>query len=100
MIYQLIVPKLGDGVEVRVLLWHKREGDPVAVGELLLELETDKAVVTVTAKQPGFLRRKLAQEGGWIAARAPAAWLSDAGDEALPADAAGAGVLLAEFELA
>jgi pyruvate/2-oxoglutarate dehydrogenase complex dihydrolipoamide acyltransferase (E2) component len=76
---------MGEGVEVRVLLWYKAEGDRIADGEALVEFETDKAIVLVTAKQSGFLRRCFAPAGEWLTVGQLAAWVSDEADEPLPA---------------
>lgn len=79
-------PELGENVEVRVLDWFKAEGDSVADGDALIELETDKALIVVTAKQAGYLRRCFAGAGDWLATGQVAAWVSDTPDEPLPAD--------------
>ena len=44
-------------VEATVLRWLKREGDRVAVGESVVELETEKANFEVAAEQSGVLVR-------------------------------------------
>jgi len=49
--------------EGNIVRWAKKEGDPVKKGEVLLELETDKAVVEVEAQQDGVLGRILVAEG-------------------------------------
>lgn len=86
MIYKLCVPgPIEDVEEVRVLEWHAGEGDLVAAGEMLVELETHKAVVEVRAGQPGVLRQVTCQAGDWQALGSPLAVLSDTADEPLPA---------------
>ncbi|MCB8983494.1 MAG: 2-oxoglutarate dehydrogenase complex dihydrolipoyllysine-residue succinyltransferase [Ardenticatenaceae bacterium] len=50
------VPELGESVvEATVGQWHKQEGDTVAVGEVLVDLETDKVDVEVGAEAAGVL---------------------------------------------
>lgn len=49
--------------EGRVVKWLKNEGDTVAKGDLLAEVETDKAVMELTARGDGVLRVRLASEG-------------------------------------
>jgi pyruvate dehydrogenase E2 component (dihydrolipoamide acetyltransferase) len=49
--------------EGRLVKWLKNEGDPVAKGEVLAEVETDKAVMELTARGDGVLRARLAAEG-------------------------------------
>jgi 2-oxoglutarate dehydrogenase E2 component (dihydrolipoamide succinyltransferase) len=64
MAVEIKVPTLGESiVEATVGRWMKREGDPVAAGEALVDLETDKVNVEVTADQAGVLERILKQEG-------------------------------------
>ena len=58
------VPPLGESiVEATVSRWLKQEGDAVAAGETLVELETDKVTVEVPATKAGVLVRRLQQEG-------------------------------------
>ncbi|HKF27951.1 MAG TPA: 2-oxo acid dehydrogenase subunit E2 [Candidatus Binataceae bacterium] len=58
------MPKLGHAMtEGTVLLWHKRAGDAVAQGELVLTVETDKAEVEVEAPASGVLARLSAAQG-------------------------------------
>src|SRR5688572_24007512 len=49
--------------EGQVVKWHKAEGDNVAQGELLAEIETDKATMELVARGDGVLRRILKGEG-------------------------------------
>jgi pyruvate/2-oxoglutarate dehydrogenase complex dihydrolipoamide acyltransferase (E2) component len=85
MIYALSVPgPIEDVEEVRVLEWHGDIGKAFGTGDLMVELETDKALVEVRASQPGVLRRVLSAEGDWQALGRPLAILSDRPDEPLP----------------
>jgi len=85
VIKKLVIPKeLGDSIEVRLLDWLKAEGDTVAAGDALLEFETDKAIVLVTASQAGILRRILVGAGDWMKPGDAVALLSDSAEEALP----------------
>jgi pyruvate dehydrogenase E2 component (dihydrolipoamide acetyltransferase) len=101
VIRRLLIPvEMGENVEVRVLDWFKAEGDRIADGDALVELETDKAIVLVTAKQAGVLRRQFVPAGEWLAAGQVAAWVSDEPDEPVPsARDAAAESLLASFEI-
>ena len=49
--------------EGQVVKWHKAEGDPVSQGELLAEIETDKATMELVARGEGVLRKILRGEG-------------------------------------
>src|SRR3954466_518863 len=56
MSINIVVPEMGESiVDARVGRWLKSEGDAVAVGEALVELETDKVDVEVSAPKAGVL---------------------------------------------
>jgi 2-oxoglutarate dehydrogenase E2 component (dihydrolipoamide succinyltransferase) len=58
------VPPLGESiVEATVSRWTKKEGDTVAAGDTLVELETDKITVEVPALKPGVLAKRAKNEG-------------------------------------
>lgn len=64
MATDIVVPELGESVvEATVGTWFKKEGDPVSVGEPLVELETDKVNLEVSASTAGVLARIEQQEG-------------------------------------
>ncbi|WP_305044964.1 pyruvate dehydrogenase complex dihydrolipoamide acetyltransferase [Geoalkalibacter sp.] len=51
--------------EARVVKWLKAAGDPVEIGEPIVEIETDKAVVDVEAEAKGFFAKALVAEGSY-----------------------------------
>ncbi len=56
----MILPKLGLTMdEGRIVAWHHAEGDTVREGDVLFEVETDKATMEVAAPASGILRRIL-----------------------------------------
>ena len=58
MSVNIVVPEMGESiVDARVAKWLKNEGDAVAAGEALVELETDKVDVEVSAPKAGVLER-------------------------------------------
>jgi 2-oxoglutarate dehydrogenase E2 component (dihydrolipoamide succinyltransferase) len=60
----IVVPEMGESiVDARVARWLKKEGDAVATGDPLVELETDKVDVEVAATQNGVLQ-KITQVAG------------------------------------
>ncbi len=68
MTYEIRVPSLGESiVEATVARWLKREGEPVAVGEPVVELETDKVNLEVAADQNGILTNIASPEGTTVA---------------------------------
>lgn len=100
MLYVLSVPgPIEDVEEVRVLEWHGQSGHAFAPGDLVVELETHKALVEVRAGQPGVLRRILCQAGDWQALGEPIGVFSDDSDEALPATPEGLAALSVDFEV-
>jgi pyruvate dehydrogenase E2 component (dihydrolipoamide acetyltransferase) len=71
----------------KLVSWRKKEGEAVAKGETLLEVETDKAVVEVEALADGFLAGVKAKEGDVIAVGHTIAWIVNKGESA-PVDEA------------
>jgi 2-oxoglutarate dehydrogenase E2 component (dihydrolipoamide succinyltransferase) len=60
----IVVPEVGESiVDARVARWLKKPGDPVAVGDPLVELETDKIDLEVSAPEAGVLSRIDHQDG-------------------------------------
>jgi 2-oxoglutarate dehydrogenase E2 component (dihydrolipoamide succinyltransferase) len=60
----IVVPELGESiVEARVARWLKKAGDRVAAGEAVVELETEKVDLEVSAERPGVLT-SIAREAG------------------------------------
>ena len=58
------VPPLGESIiEATVSRWLKKEGDVVAAGDTLVDLETDKITVEVPALKPGVLAKRAKKEG-------------------------------------
>lgn len=83
---RVIMPKLGLTMdEGRLIAWHKAEGDRVAEGEVLFEVETDKAAMEVPATTTGFLRRILAQPEDMVPVATVVAIITSTADELLHA---------------
>src|SRR4029450_9548581 len=60
----IVVPQLGESVvEARVARWLKQPGDRVEVGEPVVELETDKIDLEVSAEKRGVITSIARQEG-------------------------------------
>ena len=67
MSVDLIVPTLGESIlEASILKWIKHEGDEVAADEEIVELETDKATITVSAPSAGYIKQILFEEGDTV----------------------------------
>jgi pyruvate/2-oxoglutarate dehydrogenase complex dihydrolipoamide acyltransferase (E2) component len=100
MIYRLVVPgPIDDVEELRVLEWTGEVGRAYLPGELIVELETHKAVVEVRAGQPGILRAVLCASGDWEKVGCPLAVLSDSPDEAIPDSLDGLKICRVDFEV-
>ena len=57
MEHQVVAPQVGESItEVTILRWAKADGEAVKPGEVLLEIETDKATVEVAAETSGALK--------------------------------------------
>jgi pyruvate dehydrogenase E2 component (dihydrolipoamide acetyltransferase) len=85
----VILPKLGLTMdEGRIVAWHKREGDSVAAGDVLFEVETDKATMEVEAPAAGTLRRILFPADATAPVATVIALITDSADEPLPGDLA------------
>ncbi len=60
----VVMPKMGESItEGTVIVWHKKEGDPIELDETLLEIGTDKVDTDVPAPVAGILKSILVPEG-------------------------------------
>jgi 2-oxoglutarate dehydrogenase E2 component (dihydrolipoamide succinyltransferase) len=82
------VPPLGESiVEATVARWLKKEGDAVAAGDTLVELETDKVTVEVPALKGGVLTRQSKHDGDVVAVDDVLGEIDEAATAAAPAPA-------------
>ena len=64
MVKAVVMPKLGQSEEtVKIVKWRKQLGDTVAKGDILFEIETDKAVLEVESFYEGTLLKIVAGRG-------------------------------------
>src|SRR5919199_5502312 len=81
---ELVMPKWGLSMQEGLISrWLKQEGDPVARGEPVLEVETEKMTNLVEAPAAGILARILFPAGSTVAVTRPIALIAQPG-EALP----------------
>ena len=86
MAIQIEMPKLSDTMtEGTLIKWHKKVGDSVEIGDILAEVETDKATMEMEAFDEGTLSQILVQEGDKAAIGAVLAVLDGDGAAAAPA---------------
>jgi pyruvate dehydrogenase E2 component (dihydrolipoamide acetyltransferase) len=88
-----LMPKLGaDMTEGRVVEWLKKPGEPIARGEAVLVIETDKANVEVESWAAGTLEKILVEPGeDWLPVGTPLAVIAAEGAIAPPPSAAAPG---------
>jgi pyruvate/2-oxoglutarate dehydrogenase complex dihydrolipoamide acyltransferase (E2) component len=78
VVKELTVPKLGNlGTTAVVIHWKKQTGEWVNKGDALVKVETDKAVIEISAQASGMLFKLLAQPGDTISVGAPIALIAE-----------------------
>jgi len=96
----ITMPKLGFDMREGVLVrWVKTEGEPIQKGEVLAEIETDKATVEVESSAAGVVRKLLANQGDVVPVGAPIAIIG-APNETIEASAAPAATPVPQAESA
>ncbi len=79
MATKIAMPKLSDTMEEGIILkWLKKEGEPVKQGEIIAEVQTDKADMELEAYDTGVLRKIFVPEGKGAAVGKPIAIIGDA----------------------
>src|ERR1700709_1094812 len=87
----IVMPRLSDSMEEgTILVWMKQVGDEVAVGDEIVEIETDKANMAYESDVAGTLTEILADEGETLAIGSPIARVGDSAEGSDAATAAGA----------
>ena len=82
MASKVIMPQLGESVvEGTVTAWLKKEGEPIAEYESLLEVNTDKVDTEIPASAGGTLLKILVPEGTTVRAGTILAWIGQPGEE-------------------
>ena len=94
MPHAIRMPKPGQMTEECVLsMWRKAEGERVAVGDIVFEIETDKSTMEVESFHDGVLLQQVVQAGETVPVNAVCAWIGEPGEaipepvEAIPASA-------------
>ena len=84
MPFTLTMPKLSPTMEAGTLVkWHKKEGDFVNPGDVIIEVATDKATVEHEALDGGWLRKIILQEGQEANVNAPLAIFTEEKEESI-----------------
>ena len=86
---QILMPALSPTMtEGKISKWLKKEGDAVRPGDLLAEIETDKAAMEVEASEEGIIAQILIAEGTeHVAVNTPIAVLAEEGEDVARVDA-------------
>lgn len=88
--HTVVMPQMGDTMEEgKIITWLKHEGDTIAKGDALAEIETEKVNIEAEAFVAGVLRKIIAPEGATIPVGQPIALIGEA-NEAIPAEFGGA----------
>lgn len=81
----ITMPRLSDTMEEgAIATWHKKPGDAVEVGDVLVEIETDKATMEYEAYEAGTLSEILVDEGELVSIGTPIARIDDGSGDSTP----------------
>ena len=78
ILMEALSPTMEEG---RLVEWKKQEGDPVAIGEILAEVETDKAVMDLVARAGGTLLKQVVTPGSTVPVSALVGVIGEPGED-------------------
>src|SRR5256885_10866997 len=78
VVMEALSPTMEEG---RLVEWKKREGEPVAVGDVLAEVETDKAVMELVARAGGTLLKQVVPAGTTVPVSQLVALIGEPGEQ-------------------
>jgi pyruvate dehydrogenase E2 component (dihydrolipoamide acetyltransferase) len=78
VVMEALSPTMEEG---RLVEWKKQEGESVAVGDVLAEVETDKAVMELVARAGGTLLKHIVEAGTTVPVSEPVAVIGEPGEE-------------------
>jgi pyruvate dehydrogenase E2 component (dihydrolipoyllysine-residue acetyltransferase) len=81
VVMEALSPTMEEG---RLVEWKKQEGETVAVGDVLAEVETDKAVMELVARAGGTLLKHIVEAGSTVPVSEPVAVIGEPGEPAEP----------------
>src|ERR687889_978440 len=79
VVMEALSPTMEEG---RLVEWKKQEGEQVAVGDVLAEVETDKAVMELVARAGGTLLKHIVEAGSTVPVSEPVAVIGEPGEDA------------------
>src|SRR5215218_3501249 len=78
VVMEALSPTMEEG---RLVEWKKQEGEPVTVGDVLAEVETDKAVMELVARAGGTLLKHIVEAGATVPVSEPVAVIGEPGED-------------------
>ena len=78
VVMEALSPTMEEG---RLVEWKKQEGEPVAVGDVLAEIETDKAVMELVARIGGTMLKHIVEAGATVPVSEPVAVIGEPGED-------------------
>jgi pyruvate dehydrogenase E2 component (dihydrolipoamide acetyltransferase) len=78
VVMEALSPTMEEG---RLVEWKKQEGEPVAVGDVLAEVETDKAVMELVARTKGTMLKHIVEAGATVPVSEPVAVIGEPGED-------------------
>src|SRR5919106_58388 len=78
VVMEALSPTMEEG---RLVEWKKQEGETVAVGDVLAEVETDKAVMELVARAGGTLLKHMVEAGATVPVSEPVAVIGEPGED-------------------
>jgi pyruvate dehydrogenase E2 component (dihydrolipoamide acetyltransferase) len=85
---EIVMPRLGFTMQTGTIVqWHKKEGDKVEKGDILLSVESDKVTVEVESIYSGYLKKIIGKEGEQIPVQEIIGYIGSK-DEEIPLDIA------------
>src|SRR5215218_6133229 len=88
VVMEALSPTMEEG---RLVEWKKQEGEPVTVGDVLAEVETDKAVMELVARAGGTLLKHIVEAGATVPVSEPVAVIGEPGEDGGEAEKQGGG---------
>src|SRR3954466_6507015 len=78
VVMEALSPTMEEG---RLVEWKKQEGEPVAVGDVLAEVETDKAVMELVARTGGTMLKHIVEAGATVPGSEPVGFIGEPGED-------------------
>ncbi len=95
-----LLPDVGEGLtEAEIVSWRVKEGDTIAINDIVVEIETAKSLVELPSPYAGIVTGLLVEEGTTVAVGTPIISIGDPSEAAAPRHASDAPADLSEMDL-